>query len=152
MSTGKIEVFTEARLSNPVTAVEELCESVKPFAVIMGSHGSSGIERLLMGSTSLEAMRRLKYPVIVIPPGSSFRDIKKIGLACDFKDITESIPFEYIKNIVHEFNGELHVIHIGEREQESPIDTAWLEVELDDIKPTYHFIKADDVVEGINDI
>jgi nucleotide-binding universal stress UspA family protein len=151
MSAGKITVFTEARLDSPVKALEELCDSVKPFAVVMGSHGATGIERLLMGSTSLSAIRRLKCPVIVVPPGTSFKNIKKIGLACDFKDVAESIPFEYIKNMVHEFNGELHIIHIGETDPESPINAAWIETMLDDIKPYYHFIKSEDIVDGIND-
>jgi nucleotide-binding universal stress UspA family protein len=152
ISAGKINVFTEARLGNPVHVSEELCNSVQPFAVIMGSHGSTGLEGLIMGSNTLQAIRRLKFPVIVVPPGTTFRNIKKIGLACDFKNVTESIPFELIKNIVHEFGGELHIMHIGDTDQQPLIDEAWLETMLDDIKPYYHFVKGEDVVSGINEI
>ena len=152
VSAGKIDVFTEARLGDPVQVSEELCKSVEPFAVIMGSHGSHGLESLIMGSNTLHAIRRLKYPVIIVPPGTTFKNIRKIGLACDFKNLAESYPVELIKNIVHEFGGELHIIHVGESSKEHQMDTMLLEAILDDIKPYYHFLEGEDVVAGINQI
>lgn len=152
---GRMRVYTEARLGNTVDVLEEICSAVKPFAIVMGSHGSTGIERLIMGSTTLSVIRHLRCPVIVVPPGTSYKKIRKMGLACDFKDVAETIPTEYIKNIVHEFNAELHVLNVnpdGEKyDDDTPLESAWLDTLLGDMKPNYYFLKRDDVVEGINE-
>lgn len=155
ITSGSLKVYKEARLGNTVDVLEEMCDSVRPFAVVMGSQGSTGLERMLMGSTTLSVIRSLKYPVIVVPPGTSYKEIKKIGLACDFKDVVETIPAEYIKNIVHQFGAELYVLNVnadGENyDENTPLESAWLDSLLGDIKPNYYFLKRDDVVEGINE-
>jgi nucleotide-binding universal stress UspA family protein len=152
---GRMRVYTEAKLGNTVDVLEEICSAVRPFAIVMGSHGSTGIERLIMGSTTLSVIRHLRCPVIVVPPGTSYKKIRKMGLACDFKDVAETIPTEYIKTIVHEFNAELHVLNVnpdGESyDDETPLESAWLDTLLGDMKPNYYFLKRDDVVEGINE-
>jgi nucleotide-binding universal stress UspA family protein len=152
---GKAKVSVEAKLGNTVDVLEEICSSVRPFAVVMGSHGSTGIERLIMGSTTLSVIRSLRHPVIVIPPGTVYHDIRRMGLACDFKDIVETIPVDYIKSIVRQFNAELHVLNVnaeGEKyEDNAPLESAWLDNLLGDIKPNYYFLQRDDLVEGINE-
>jgi nucleotide-binding universal stress UspA family protein len=152
---GRMRVYTEAKLGNTVDVLEEITSAVRPFAIVMGSHGSTGIERLIMGSTTLSVIRHLRCPVIVVPPGTNYKKIRKMGLACDFKDVAETIPTEYIKNIVHEFNAELHVLNVnrdGESyDDETPLESAWLDTLLGDMKPNYYFLKRDDVVEGINE-
>lgn len=152
---GRMRVYTEAKLGNTVDVLEEICSAVRPFAVVMGSHGSTGIERLIMGSTTLSVIRHLRFPVIVVPPGTSYKEIRKMGLACDFKDVAETIPAGYIKNIVHEFNAELHVLNInkdGENyDDDAPPESAFLDSLFGNIKPNYYFLKRDDVVDGINE-
>src|SRR5688572_17352162 len=83
VTSGKVEIFTEARLGETVEELEQLCQSVEPLAIIMGSHGATGLDRILMGSTTLTAIRHLKCPVLVVPPGTTYHGIRKIGLACD---------------------------------------------------------------------
>jgi nucleotide-binding universal stress UspA family protein len=155
ISGGSAKVNTEARLGNTVDTLEEMCSSLKPFAVVMGSHGSTGIERMIMGSTTLSVIRNLRHPVIVVPPGTSYKEIKKIGLACDFKDVVETIPVDYIKAIVNEFDAELYVLNVnpeGETyDANTPLESAWLDSLLGDIKPNYYFLQRDDIVEGINE-
>ena len=157
ITSGQLEVFTEARLGDAIDELDELCKSVQPLAVIMGSHGSTGFERLIMGSTTLTAIRHLKYPVIVVPPGTTYHGIKKIGLACDFKDVVESIPVDYIKDMVYEFGAELYVLNVHYNDDdkhykdETILESAYLDAMLQDIKPIYYFLNKKDVVEGINE-
>lgn len=155
ITAGKVKIYTESRMGNIVDEVEKLCNSIDPFAIIMGSYGSNGLEKLLMGSTTLKTIRHIKYPVIVVPPGTSYKGIRKIGLACDYKNIIESTPVDFIKNIVNEFGAELHVLNIDQNDshhnKEALVESAWLEALLDNIKPNYYFLDRDDVVEGINE-
>ncbi len=118
VTAGSIEIFTEARLGETIDEMEQLCKSVEPLAIIMGSHGATGFERLIMGSTTLTAIRNLKCPVIVVPPGTTYHGIRKIGLACDFENVVQSTPVEYIKNIVREFGADLFVLNVQDIEQD----------------------------------
>jgi nucleotide-binding universal stress UspA family protein len=153
-TSGHLAVRTISKMGDTVDVLEELCESIEPFAVVMGSHGLTGFERLIMGSTTLTAMRHLKYPVIVVPPGTSFKAIRKIGLACDFKDV-DSIPVDYIKMIVREFGAELHVLNVESKNKHDHDKimqgASVLKNLLNDVNPVYDFLQHDHVVEGINE-
>ena len=131
-----------------------ICKSVEPLAIIMGSHGATGLERMIMGSTTLTALRQLKCPVIVVPPGTTYHGIKKIGLACDFENVVQSTPVEYIKNIVREFGAELYVLNVQDIDQEdledTIMDTAYLDAMLEDVRPKYVQLTGKDVVESVN--
>lgn len=155
LTGGRMRVYTEAKLGNTVDVLEMICSAVRPFAVVMGSHGATGIERLIMGSTTLSVIRHLRCPVIVVPPGTNYKAIRKMGLACDFKDVVETIPVDYIKNVVHEFKPELYVLNVNpdgkNYDEDIPLESAWLDNLLGDIKPNYYFLKRDDVVEAINE-
>ncbi len=156
VTSGQMEIFTEARLGDTIDELEQLCKSVEPLAIVMGSHGTTGLERIIMGSTTQSAVRQLKCPVIVIPPGTTYHGIKRIGLACDFDNIVQSTPVEYIKNIVREFGADLYVLNVKDKNSaesdvtESTMDTAYLDAVLEEIRPAYVQLTGKDVVEGIN--
>src|SRR5688572_10294221 len=42
VTAGKVEIFTEARLGETIEELEQICNSVEPLAIIMGSHGATG--------------------------------------------------------------------------------------------------------------
>ncbi|OQP61605.1 universal stress protein [Niastella populi] len=154
ITAGKVEIFTEARLGETIEELQQICNSVEPLAIIMGSHGATGFERLIMGSTTLTAIRHLKCPVIVVPPGTTYHGIRKIGLACDFENIVQSTPVEYIKNIVREFGADLYVLNVQDIKQDdledAIMDTAYLDAMLEDVSPKYVQLTGKDVVESIN--
>jgi nucleotide-binding universal stress UspA family protein len=156
ITSGKIKVYTEARLGDVSDELEDVCKQIQPFAVIMGTRGTSGVERVLFGSTTLTAIRHLKWPVIVVPPGKEYgTGIKKIGFACDFDKVVESTPIRFIKNMVKEFGGELHVLNVDYESRhfkpETPEESLMLHTLLEDLNPHYHFINHVDIEDGINE-
>jgi nucleotide-binding universal stress UspA family protein len=156
LTSGTIKIYTEARLGNIADEIENLCEKVKPFAVVMGSKGSSGIEKILFGSTTLTAIRHLTWPVICVPPGKLYGNgIKKIGFACDFRNIVETTPATAIKTFVKEFGAELHVLNVDYHNKqfkpETPEQSALLHTLLEDVNPAYDFIEHKDIEDGLNE-
>jgi len=156
ITSGKIKIYTEARLGDVSDELEDICKHVQPFAVIMGTKGTSGVERILFGSTTLTAIRHLKWPVIVVPLGKEYRTgIKKIGFACDFDKVVESTPIQFIKNMVKEFGAELHVLNVDHENKHfkpgTPEESLMLHTLLEDLNPQYHFIDNDDIEDGINE-
>ena len=156
LTSGRIKIYTEARLGDISDELEDVCKHVEPFAVIMGTKGATGIERILFGSTTLTAIRHLKWPVIVVPPGKEYgTGIKKIGFACDFDKVVESTPIQFIKNMVKEFGAELHVLNVDHENKnfkpETPDESLMLHTLLKDLNAQYHFIDNEDIEDGINE-
>ncbi|HYC39660.1 MAG TPA: universal stress protein [Chitinophagaceae bacterium] len=153
---GQVKIYTEAVLGNVVDELENICNRIPPFAVVMGTRGAAGIERVLFGSTTLSAIRHLTWPVICVPPEKQFGDgIHKIGFACDFRDVVETTPTEFIKSFVREFGAELHVLNVDYKEKhfqpDTPEQSALLHTMLEDANPRYHFISHRDIEDGLNE-
>jgi len=156
LTSGTVKVYTETRMGNVTDELETLCSKINPFAVVMGTKGSSGVERILFGSNTLNAIRHLNWPVICVPPGKAFgHGIKKIGFACDFRDVVKSTPTHFIKEFVKEFNAELHVLNVDHDNKhfkpETPEQSILLHTLLEEANPSYHFIEHADIEDGINE-
>lgn len=156
ITNGSIKLYTETRMGNTVDELEEYCKKINPFAVVMGAKGHTGLDKVLFGSTTLTALRHLSWPVICIPPGKEFGSgIKKIGFACDFKEVVKTTPAGFIKSMVTAFKAELHVLNVDYHDRHftpsTPEQSALLHTMLEECNPVYHFIENKDVEAGIED-
>ncbi len=102
LAKKKIKDFTKkAYLKN--VPVEAIIQNYKIFSevdhvaqehhcdlIVMGSHGTSGLSRLFVGSNTEKVIRTSKVPVLVIKKPHKDFNIKKIAFACDLK--LENIP------------------------------------------------------------
>ncbi len=153
ITSGAVEIHTIACMGDVVEELGEHCRKIKPFAIVMGSRGATGIERMVFGSTALSVVRHSSTPVIVVPTGTEYgAGIKKIGFACDFREVETTTPADVIKNFVQTFHGELHVLNVEDSKKHIKHDSqqsALLETMLADLKPSYHFIEHEDIEEGI---
>lgn len=156
VTSGKLKISTETRLGNVVDELEQICKNIQPFAVVMGTTGSSAVERTLFGSNTLTAIKHLAYPVICVPKGKEYgKGIRKIGLACDFREVVETTPVSEIREFVKEFHAQLFVLNVDHDNQQlrpdTPEQSALLKAGLEEIHPEYHFITHRDIEEGINE-
>lgn len=149
-----LTVYTELRMGDVVNELEDLAKKINPFAVVMGTKGAGFVERLFLGSSTLSAIRNLTSPVVVVPPGCSFRGIKKIGFACDFKAVVDSTPADVIKRWVKTFDAELDVLNVDHENKNFKLDTpeqsVALHTLLQEARPKYFFINNEDVEKGIS--
>ncbi|HRG91969.1 MAG TPA: universal stress protein [Chitinophagaceae bacterium] len=156
ISSGAVKIYTEAVMGNFSDELENICQKINPFAVVMGSKGSAGIERVLFGSNTLAAIKHITWPVIAVPPGKTFGNgIQKIGFACDFRNIVETTPAAAILEMVNTFHAELHVLNVDYHDKhfkpDTPEQSVLLHTLLESAKPVYHFIEHRDVEDGINE-
>ena len=155
ISGGNIHVYTQSVLGEVSEEVKKLCNTLHPFAVIMGTRGVSGIGKFFLGSNSLSIIGKIETPVFVIPPGSTFKPFKKIGLATDMKDVVENMPVEEIRELVTFFNAELHVLNVDYERKHftsyTPEESLNLDTMLSGLNPVYNFIENKDIDEGLNE-
>jgi nucleotide-binding universal stress UspA family protein len=151
---GKTELLTKVIIGSYLPELKLLCDAVMPYAVVIGSQGSSALARTIFGSNAIQTMVRLSWPVIAVPAQMKYRAIKKIALACDLNHAAELVPVNYLKSMVTDFNCQLDVINIGSDNYFSPGDvfeSGLLRKKLQPLNPRYHFITAKDVNEAILD-
>jgi nucleotide-binding universal stress UspA family protein len=132
--------------------LKNICEEIKPYAVVMGSQGTTAAQRVLFGGHSVYAMKHLMWPLITVPPHAGFSQIKKIGLACDFAKVIDSTPVEEIKRLVEDLHAELHVINSGRDDTYQPdmvFESGMLQEILAPLNPQYHLITRENADEGI---
>ncbi len=149
------KVYTEAILGNVVEELQHVADKLDPFAIVMGATGLTGAQRVLFGSTTLFAIRKLTYPVIAVPEGKTFgHGIKKIGLACDFREVVDTTPTRFIQQFQKAFKAELHVLNVDFQDREfrsdTPEQSMLLHTLLEGTNPVYHFIEEAEISTAIN--
>ena len=136
------------------TGVASFCDEIKPDLVVIGLSGGNTLTKLVVGSNTIRIIHELTYPVLVIPPKASFVPVRKIGFACDYKQIEASTPVALIQKIVTDFNATLYVLNVDYRDQhitEELIEEVFLLKELlKDTETVYESIEAESITEGIN--
>ncbi len=156
ITSNGLTISTVAILGNMATELEELCKQTQPFAIVMGTTGHSALERTLFGSNTLSAIKHLTWPVICVPMGKEYgTGIRKIGLACDFRQVAETTPVNAIISFVKELHGELHILNVDKDNQEKNAVTdqqlTFLQTSLAEVNPVFHFIQHADIEDGINE-
>jgi nucleotide-binding universal stress UspA family protein len=124
--------------------------------IVMGMHGAGYLSEKLIGSITTSLVRKVKCPVLAINREVSFREIKKIVLACDYKELENNAVLTPLKEFVSIFKSHIYVVNVV-REPAEIIPTTEqavvgvkLEHALEEVDHTFHFAENEDVVEGIN--
>jgi nucleotide-binding universal stress UspA family protein len=150
---GKLHIDTKVRMAVSFQQeLENVCEDVKPYSVVMGSQGTTATEHLFFGSHAFYAMKRLMWPLIAVPPAAIFSSIKKIALACDYINVLITTPLDEIKLLVHDFKAKLHVLNTAKKLVTSPdvdFESGLLKEMLSSLNPDYHFITSEYTDEAI---
>lgn len=151
---AKIQIQTRCEMGVFVPGLQEFCDEIKPDLVIMGLSGSNTLSRLIVGSNTIKVVHQLEFPVLVIPPKASFVPVRKIGFACDYKQVAESTPVSTLAKFVSDFNASLYVLNVDFEDRDftpdkmqETFDVRWL---FKDITPQFKSIENANVAEGIN--
>ena len=123
--------------------------------VIMGITGSSRITQVFMGTNTLNVIRHINCPVMIIPPDAQFTGIKKVVFTSDFKDVARTTPFIALKKILDTFKPKVDILnvdseHYVELTDEFKLEREAMEDKLGSYQPEFSFLRAYDFLEGIN--
>jgi nucleotide-binding universal stress UspA family protein len=95
------------------------CESLAPDLLMIGTHGRSGFNRLMLGSVAERLLRTSRVPVVTVPPrapdavplaGQLFR---RILYATDFSP-GSGVALDYAASLAQRASGQLTVVHVVE--------------------------------------
>jgi len=110
----EIEVLFESTLLNIEDEVERLLTKYNAEMVIMGMAQRS-IEQDLIGNTTTNIIQKLKFPVLAVPDGVTFKGIKKILYACDIVRGIHKTILDRIKEMAKNWNAEVEVFSVAQK-------------------------------------
>ena len=106
-----IEVTEIVKIDKPIHGITQVSKEYDVDLIVMGSHGSSGLEELLIGSNTEKVVRNSDIPVLVIKKDITDFDAKNIVFASDFTEETKK-PFERLLKFTKFFDSKLHLVMI----------------------------------------
>ena len=123
--------------------------------IIMGITGATRLEQIFMGSNALNVVNVGTCPVIIVPPNAVYKPINKILFACDFKNVSTTIPVAPIKSILNLFKPTVLIVnvdtdHYVEVSDEYKSQRAILEKLFQEYTPEFYFIRMYDFQDSIS--
>jgi nucleotide-binding universal stress UspA family protein len=88
--------------------------------IVLGSHGRSGLNRLLLGSVTERVMRKAPCPTLVVPPAVPDRSpaapvqFRRILCPIDFSE-GSARALEYAMTLAEEADAEIELLHVIEK-------------------------------------
>jgi nucleotide-binding universal stress UspA family protein len=98
-------------------AIQAIASSTGVDLLVMGSHGRSGVTRILLGSVAERVIRQAPCPTMIVParahdvaPDEPVR-VGSILCAVDFSD-NSLLAAEYAMNLAEEADAQLRLLHV----------------------------------------
>ena len=101
-------------IGNPVREILHVAASLPADLIVMGTHGASGFEHLVLGSVTEKVFRKAGCPVMTVPPrahATSVLPFKQLLCAIDF---SESSPagVELAVSLAQDAGAGLTIVHV----------------------------------------
>ncbi|HKY36726.1 MAG TPA: universal stress protein [Polyangiaceae bacterium] len=81
-SAANIRVISHVLVDTPMLGLTSLASSLEANLIVVGTHGRSGVARLLLGSVAEGVVRQAPCPVLVIPPEREALNVPNIEPPC----------------------------------------------------------------------
>lgn len=121
--------------------------------IVMGMKGK-GQSNSVFGSTTTTIVRKLSFPVFVIPESASYGSIDKITFATDFDPETKRERYALLTELVKKYNSFIHILNVQKNKMEMNDDEFIGKMRTQfvffDLKHSFNTIKNKNVIEGIN--
>ncbi|MFB9078718.1 universal stress protein [Flavobacterium procerum] len=106
-----IEITEIVKMDKPIHGITQVSKEYEIDLIVMGSHGASGIEELLIGSNTEKVVRNSEIPVLVIKKENPDFSASEIVFASDLSE-EAYLPFEKLLKFAKLFDSKLHLVTI----------------------------------------
>jgi nucleotide-binding universal stress UspA family protein len=126
-SAPGITIEAVVREGNTAAEILEQAASMKADLLVIGTHGRSGFERLVLGSVAEKVLRKASCPVMTVPRGlpdavpAGPVIYKRILCPVDFSESSLQ-ALNYAISMAQEADGQLTVLHVVAHEFENATD------------------------------
>jgi nucleotide-binding universal stress UspA family protein len=112
MRSTHVNAHLELRQGMPAEEILKVARERKADLIAMSTHGRGGVVRLIAGSVAEEVLRKAELPVLVTRPKTLVHEWKRIVVALDGSERSESILAEAVK-LARKLDATLEVIRVA---------------------------------------
>lgn len=92
--------------------VNDVAKDQAADLIVMGSHGTSGLSEIFVGSNTEKVVRHSEIPVLVLKHKFNKDHLKDVVFASDFS--AESVAvYQKAKTLFQDFKAKLHLLHVN---------------------------------------
>lgn len=135
--------------------IVEAQNEFKPQMTILGTHGTSGFSKAILGSVTADVVSQTNYPVLVVPEHAAFKPITKMVFATDFHD-SDIEGIRYLTKLSKDPNAEIVVLHVADGDTDVRFEESFLRDLEEEVRgkvnfPNIHFHLTEDsnIASGI---
>ena len=125
--------------------VNDVAKEQAADLIIMGSHGSSGLSEIFVGSNTEKVVRHADIPVLVLKHKFDKNDLNDVVFASDFSPESVEVYLKAAK-LFKAFNAKLHLLYVN-----LPSDKFRSTNEIDEIVSNF-LMKADGNLDNLKHI
>jgi nucleotide-binding universal stress UspA family protein len=124
----KSHVRIEVTVGDPSEAILQTGRRLNTGLIVMGTHGLGGFQKLLLGSTTEQVLRRTECPVLAVPAGAGTApavehpgaQLKRILVATDFRE-SALAAVQWAGDLASDIRVPVVVAHVVEPVVVSPL-------------------------------
>lgn len=131
-----------------IEILDEIREESKDlWMVVLGNSSLAQID-IWPDNVLLDAIKRLKFPVLAVPQDVTFRNVTRICLAVDNNPAGYANAIARMRSIDLLLHAEWHVLHVSAPNETGVFPSAEMRSLIEDLNPEYHSV---DLVHGTDD-
>ncbi len=123
--------------------------------IVMGITGSSRLEQMIVGSTTLDVISRDICPILVIPGNAAYRKIAKAALASDLKNVESNTPVVQMEKVLNTINPRLYIVNVTREHHAVPDEYKAEKEKLQELlwkyNPQSSFVLEEDFEKAVAD-
>lgn len=126
-----------------IESIKQVQQSKKIDLIVIGTNGVSGAKEVVFGSNTINVIRKINCPTLIIPEGFKYTQPKEILLPLDLFDAISSSAFMEVVNFTNRFSKILHILRINpnnEKVMKEQNDMKHIHNFLKDASYTYHTV------------
>ena len=105
-----VELFTAIREGTVHEVIRDYAKEHDVDLVVVGTHGRTGVSKLMYGSVTERVIKTVHTPILVVPPGGHEKPPTSIVISYDFSGPSKRAA-EVARAIHGVFGGSLHLVH-----------------------------------------
>ncbi|GGX18919.1 universal stress protein [Aquimarina muelleri] len=136
-----------------IDAIRQTVKSKNIDIIVMGTNGATGATEVVFGSNTLNVIRKIDCPTIVIPQGYTYKDPKNILYAIDYWDHFNAENIDPLMSTLLKYTSTLRILKIKEDDTVTVADfddKKHMNSFFKEIKPTFHSISNVPTALAIN--
>lgn len=107
-------------------ACNEALKEKKIDLIVMGTHGASGLKKLLFGSNAASVISSSSCPVLAVPENAKCGKMKTMLFATDYHD-SDVEDIASLAEIAKQFDSEIIIVHVSEGKESDSAMLHWFE-------------------------